>query len=96
MIRCKIELLPYGKEEDSKLIGLILIVNDGTGTFTKGNYKSIIKTEDPFKIEMNDLKDILYEDKEIPGLLSGKVKKFPRVSIVYNLLAKCLNACGFK
>lgn len=38
MIKVWIELWPHGSEERKELIGLIDIINDGTGTKNTGNY----------------------------------------------------------
>ena len=38
MIVLKLELWPGGDRSRSKLLGLVTIVNDGSGTVTSGNY----------------------------------------------------------
>lgn len=38
MIRVTIELIPHGLEAGKSHLGTIVIANDGTGTFTRGNY----------------------------------------------------------
>ena len=43
MIRCKIELVPFGDESKVETIGSIEIVNDGTGNNLLGNYRVAIQ-----------------------------------------------------
>lgn len=38
MIRVTVELLPYGDESRKQVLGRMAIVNDATGTPTRGNY----------------------------------------------------------
>lgn len=38
MIRIKIEMVPHGVEADTYTIAEGRIINDGTGTLTRGNY----------------------------------------------------------
>jgi hypothetical protein len=38
MLRIKIELVPYGKEEWTRELGSIDIINDGSGDHLYGNY----------------------------------------------------------
>jgi hypothetical protein len=38
MLRVTVELVPYGIEEEAKVIGTMLIANDGTGDYRTGNY----------------------------------------------------------
>lgn len=39
MVVVKIELWPLGDEDFKKSLGEVHIINDGTGTRTRGNYK---------------------------------------------------------
>lgn len=39
MIRITVELLPFGDEDNPRLLGIALIANNGTGTDTTGNYQ---------------------------------------------------------
>lgn len=42
MIRITVELLPRGSAKDKKVLGVMNICNDATGTPTRGNYKARI------------------------------------------------------
>lgn len=39
MIDIKINIIPFGQTELTRLVGAVHIANDGTGTRTKGNYR---------------------------------------------------------
>jgi hypothetical protein len=45
MIRVTVELLPHGDESRKRLLGLLYITNDGTGTPEVGNYKGELIAE---------------------------------------------------
>lgn len=45
MLKITIEFLPYGIEENKKIIGTGIIVNDGSGTVETGNYRAAIAKE---------------------------------------------------
>ena len=38
MLRVTIELLPLGVESRKRTLGTVLIINDGSGSATRGNY----------------------------------------------------------
>lgn len=38
MLRITVELVPFGKEAEKRLLGTATIVNDGTGSILSGNY----------------------------------------------------------
>lgn len=42
MIRVTVEVLPHGREADKYTLGEANIINDGTGTSTRGNYKYLL------------------------------------------------------
>ena len=45
MIRIRIDLVPYGYEDDSRAIGEIVLYNEGTGTIADGHsYTAYLKT----------------------------------------------------
>jgi hypothetical protein len=75
VIRCKIEIVPFGEENLTRLLKEIIIYNDVTGTPLFGNYKVRLKS-----IDKND-----EEYKEI-----GKIKHHDRMSNVMNLVIKAL------
>ena len=78
MVRITIELIPDGDETQAKPLGKIVIVNDGTGTETAGNYTAEIghtgryigRLPDPYKV--------------------ATVKNFNRRHSIYALLQKVL------
>lgn len=39
MLRVTIEIVPHGREELAKVVAVGKIVNTGTGTWTRGNYR---------------------------------------------------------
>jgi hypothetical protein len=45
MIRVTVELLPHGSEENKRILGVMLIANDSTGSATVGNYVGSMTTE---------------------------------------------------
>ena len=45
MLKITVELLPYGREEGKRLLGAMLIANDGTGTPEVGNYVATMHSE---------------------------------------------------
>lgn len=45
MIRVTVELLPHGKEEGKRTLGVMLIANDATGNATYGNYVASMMAE---------------------------------------------------
>jgi hypothetical protein len=42
MLRCTIELIPFGKELEKRALSEILISNDGTGNTDIGNYRATV------------------------------------------------------
>lgn len=48
MIRVEVKLVPFGIETMEKLLGVIEIVNDGTGNLQAGNYDVRLSDEPPF------------------------------------------------
>jgi len=42
MLRCTIELIPFGKESLKRTLSEILISNDGTGNTDIGNYRATV------------------------------------------------------
>jgi hypothetical protein len=69
MLRITIELLPFGLEENKRLLGIAEIENDGTGTKARGNYK----------YQMWGELDIAQKKKVRPWK-SGRVTGFYRMS----------------
>lgn len=45
MIRVTIELLPHGKQEGKRVLGVLDIANDGSGTDEIGNYDGELHAE---------------------------------------------------
>lgn len=46
MLRITVELVPFGNEVNRKMIGQVLIVNDGTGDMTTGFYRALVQEDD--------------------------------------------------
>ena len=42
VVKVTVELLPFGRESDKKLLGTIIIGNDSTGTMKIGNYNYLV------------------------------------------------------
>lgn len=45
MIRVTVELVPFGREDEKKTIGTMVIINDATGSKEMGNYKFYVLNE---------------------------------------------------
>ena len=45
MLRVTIELVPHGDESRAKRIGEMIIANDSTGSYERGNYKAVIDAD---------------------------------------------------
>lgn len=78
MVVCKIELWPFGEEENAQEIGRVLIHNDTTGNSMYGNY--VVRL----------MKAAKYATK--PGVWKrGVVHQFPRIKLgPYDLLYRAL------
>jgi len=84
MIRCTIELLPYGDEEKKRSLGVIEIINEKTGDQCTGNYKV-------------NLQKISEYGESLSISKSGTVSGFKRLeSDVFYLLAHALKGCGYE
>ena len=55
MLRVTIDLIPFGREELKKELGVVEIINDGTGNAELGNYDVYVNQDKPiggkFRIE---------------------------------------------
>lgn len=95
MLRCTIELVPHGDETRKRVIGLVEIANDGTGTPQKGNYKVFLKKTPPFAGALREAwrRGLLKgeDDEAIAGVVEGH-HRTQRGS--YDLLYRALKACG--
>ena len=75
MLRITIELIPWGLEHRKKVLHIIEIYNDATGTASKGNYVA--------KFSMKNLTNKIWKITEI--------KNFPRLDLnSYDLLYRAL------
>jgi len=86
MIEVLIYLNPKGKatkRKDKKLLGLICIANDGTGTSKLGNYNYAISHAGKFI----DKKGVFKK---------GRIENFPRRLSPYRLVARILKDAGEK
>lgn len=96
MVRCTIEIVPFGIESRKQTIGLIEIANDLTGTKETGNYKIILKKTPPFTGALKQvwISALLNELKDDEDIMTGNVKGFNRVKRgPYDLLYRALKAC---
>ena len=97
MIRCTIEVVPFGIEERKKKIGMIEIGNDGSGGHETGNYNVILKKTAPFKgaLVATWRKVVLDQLDGDEDIVAGKIKGFHRTRRgVYDLLYRALKSCG--
>ena len=46
MIRVTIELIPFGNEARKRVLGTMVLVNDGTGSAQTGNYNCFLVRKD--------------------------------------------------
>ncbi len=77
MLVVTIQLCPLGDRENPQTLGVMEIVNDGTGEWEKGNY---------------DVR-LWGEAMTVKPKLTGRVEDFPRrKSGVWSLLLACLNS----
>ena len=83
MIRVTIQMVPNGDETKTRLLGTILITNDGTGNENYGNYEAAISHTGKY----------LGVAKE--PYQTSRVEKFKRTSSVYNLIAQVLAKAKF-
>lgn len=77
MIKVTVELDKHGKGEEKKVIGLIIIANDGTGTVEEGNYAYALSHAGKHMTKKGVFK-------------SGKIKGFKRSLSPYRLLYRIL------
>ena len=97
MLRCTIELIPFGDETKTKKLGIIEIANDGTGTRTSSNYIVTLRKTPPWKGALKDMWKIgcLASDLESDIIMAGEVEGFDRQKRgPYDLLLRALRACG--
>lgn len=78
MIRVTVELVPHSIEERKRVLGVAKIINDGTGTLTKGNYKVILFS--------NGVKYKMAEVKGFPRTTTSAWK------LLYKSLIACFEA----
>ncbi len=86
MIKVIVELHPFGSEADKRVLGEMIVWNDGTGSPSRGNYKFW------FGRGANTLAEQRKVRKgDVPP--KGEVRDFPRKSYsVFELLKRCLNS----
>lgn len=97
MLRCTIELVPFGDESRKRTIGMVEIANTGTGNKELGNYVVILKKTPPFTGALKAVwrRGMLEgEDEEV---IAAQVLGHHRAKRgVYDLLYKALKACGLE
>ena len=75
MIVIKVEIWPYGDASKARSLGVAVIVNDGTGRATSGNYSVHLSTAGDHARKWK----------------SGKVKQFPRKKLLaWDLIYRAL------
>jgi hypothetical protein len=97
MLRCTIEMIPFGNEKAARPLGIVEIGNDATGDISTGNYIITLKKSPPWKGALKDKwksarLQLIKEDSDV---IMGKVEGFDRQKIgPYDLLYRALKACG--
>lgn len=81
MLRVTIELIPHGIETQAKTIGVVEIINDGTGNQQAGNYNVTASHAGKYFGRSGLFK-------------KGSVKNFYRELSPYRLLSRALKAIG--
>ena len=97
MLRCTIELVPFGDESRKRVVGLVEIANDGSGTHERGNYKVVLKKTPPFSGALK----AAWKSGELEGEhddhIAGSVIGHHRIKRgSYDLLFRALRACGLE
>ena len=89
MIRCTIELIPFGQEDLKRPIGMIEIANDDSGDRDAGNYKFVIKKNSPYTQILKENSEVIFDNDSVNNedFVSGSIKNFERQEKnVYDLL----------
>lgn len=82
MIRVTVELIPHGVEARKRTLAVGEIANDGSGTYSSGNYTAWFGRVKTGKARNGR---------------QGEVKDFPRqAKNVWHLLAHCLRAAKYR
>lgn len=55
MLRCTIELIPFGKELEKRALSEILISNDGTGNTDIGNYRATVCENNQYLLDVSKI-----------------------------------------
>jgi len=77
MLRITIEIVPFGNEEEQRILSIINIINDGTGSPRYGNYK--VK-----RINFN-------KENQFPANDEFEIKKYNRYDGYLKLIQKVIN-----
>jgi hypothetical protein len=99
MLRCTIEVIPFGDENRAQKIGIVEIGNDGTGKSDTGNYRVILKKASPWDGVLKEkwLEDIFKGYPEDAEVVAGTVSGYDRSKRgPYDLLYLALKACGLE
>ena len=97
MLRCTIEIIPFGEESKARKIGVVEIGNDETGTSAMGNYRVILKKSSPWFGVLKEkwAENIFKGYPEDAEVLAGTVFGYDRKRRgPYDLLYLALKACG--
>ena len=81
MLRVTIEFVPFGIEREAHPIAQLLIINEGTGNLSRGNYR----------LEWRDLDESQpnYLPQKAPWLITH-IKGWPRTRTVWQLVERSL------
>lgn len=95
MLRCTIEIVPFGDESRKRVLGLIEIANDATGTAENGNYRVVLKKTPPFSGALKETWKRGMLEGEDDEVIASRVEGHHRLQRgVYDLLYRALRSCG--
>jgi len=78
MLEIQVKLVPHGRRDQEKSVGRVFIINDGTGTKTRGNYRVAFGT--------------ILPDKRVRVWKQGEIKNHPRkAKSVWKLIKKAFD-----
>lgn len=86
MIRVTVELVPHGVEERKVELGMIEIVNNGTGDWNRGNYNVELSGTDP--VFVTDLVPGIGESARIEGFDRKNLNAWHLVMVAFSALAR--------
>lgn len=81
MIEITVKVIPNGNRKLKETIGVMTIINDGTGTVLDGNYRYNIRKDD--NVIIDDTNKII---KYKTNICEGVIKSFPREKRIWSLI----------